>query len=201
MFRKMFSLGVMGTAVVLVLTATPNAAHARGRGHSGGSRYRLYHGGYHNNGHDRARTYFPNYGLDYENPYDAGANPYFGPSTAASPPLTPSSGITDPATFSTFTYTPPPGTLTAVYPPVDSAAITVKTPANSQIWFDGTPMAPGGTVRKYFSQSLTPGHKYVYEIQVRWNHNGHEVTQSKKVEVSAGARVKVDFGAKSQSAG
>lgn len=200
MFRKSFSLGAMLTALVVLLVATPNVGRARGGGHIGGSHHGSFHGGYHNNGHPRGRAYEPFYGLDNENPF-GGRNYYFGSGTTASPRFTSSMGVTDPATFHTFTYTPPPGSATAVFPPKDSAAITVKAPSNSQIWFDGTLMAPGGTVREYFSPSLTPGHNYTYEIQARWNQNGREVAQSQKVEISAGARVSVDFPVNSQSAG
>jgi uncharacterized protein (TIGR03000 family) len=211
MFRKMFSYGVMLTLVAVLILATPKTGHARGRGggHIGGARNGSYHGGYHSSAHPRRRAYYPLYGFNYGYPYDTGANSYAGPVPTAYPNSAASAGITDPARFSTFTFTPPTGSFTAVYPPVaagtgqtgHSAAITVKAPTNSQIWFDGTVMAAGGTVRHYFSPPLPPGHKFVYEIQARWNGNGHEVTQSKKVEVTAGAQVSVDFPAQSETAG
>jgi uncharacterized protein (TIGR03000 family) len=205
MFRKMSSFGVMLTVVTALVLATPKTGQARGRGgHIGGSRH-----GYHNNAYSHRRVYYPLYGLDDEYLYDTDTYPSVGPGTTGYPNSRASAGITDPARFSTFTFTPPAGSFTAVYPPVaagtgqtsHAAAITVKAPTNSQIWFDGTLMAAGGTVRQYFSPPLAPGHKYVYEIQARWNGNGHEVTQSKKVEVTAGAQVSVDFPVQSGNAG
>jgi uncharacterized protein (TIGR03000 family) len=206
MFRKMSSFGVMLTVVSALVLAPPKTGQARGRGgHIGGSRHGVYHGGYRNNAYSRHRVYDPIYGYLY----DTDTYPYVGPGATGYPNSRASAGITDPARFSTFTFTPPAGSFTAVYPPVaagtgqasHSAAITVKAPTNSQIWFDGTLMAAGGTVRQYFSPPLAPGHKYVYEIQARWNGNGHEVAQSKKVEVSAGAQVSVDFPVQSENAG
>jgi uncharacterized protein (TIGR03000 family) len=207
MFRKKFSFGVMLTIVAALVLATSETGLARGRhgGHIGGSR----HGGYHKNAYPRNLGYYPFYGLDNEYPYGYAANPYVGPGTTAPATSAARAGLTDPATFSTFTFTPPPGSFTAVYPPAatgavqasHSAAITVNVPTNSQIWFDGTLMANGGTVRKYFSPPLAPGHKYVYEIQARWNGNGHEVMQTKKIEVTAGAQVSVDFPVQSGNAG
>jgi uncharacterized protein (TIGR03000 family) len=197
MFRKLLSMSVVLTSVVALVLATPTSGQARGRGgHIGGSRHNSYHGGVHNNGRGRGRAYYPLYGLDYTDPYYTDANPYFAPGATASPPPASTMGITDSATFNTFTYTPPAGRFSAVYPPIappKGAAITVKAPSNSLIWFDGTLMAPGGTVRKYFSPPLAPGNNYLYEILARWQENGHEVTQSKKVEISAAAKVSVDF--------
>jgi uncharacterized protein (TIGR03000 family) len=210
MFRKITSFGVMLTVVSALVLATPKSGQARGRGgHIGSSRHGSSRGGYRNNAYSRNRVYDPFYGLDNDYSYNTDAYPYVGPGTTGYPNSRASAGITDPARFSTFTFTPPAGSFTAVYPPVatgtvqasHSAAITVKAPTNSQIWFDGTLMAAGGTVRQYFSPPLAPGHKYIYKIQARWNGNGHEVTQSKKVEVSAGAQVSVDFPVQSESAG
>jgi len=207
MFHKIFSIGAMLTVVAALVLATPKTGQARGRGgHIGRSRQGVH---FHSSAHPRNRTYYPIYGLDSGYPDDYGVFPYVASGTTTYPNSRASAGITDPARFSTFTFTPPAGSFTAVYPPVaagtgqasHSAAITVKAPTHSQIWFDGTLMASGGTVRQYFSPPLAPGHKYVCEIQARWNENGHVVTQSKKVEVSAGAQVSVDFPVQSEYAG
>jgi uncharacterized protein (TIGR03000 family) len=211
MFRKTVSCSFTLAIVAILVMATPKIGHARGRGggHFGGVRNGSFHGGYRSNAHLRGRAYYPFYGLDYGYHYDAGAYSYVAPSPTAYPNSGASVGLTDPTRFSTFTFTPPAGSMTAVYPPAAtgavqasrSAAITVKAPTNSKIWFDGTLMAAGGTVRQYFSPPLAPGHKYVYEIQARWNRNGREVTQSKRVEVSSGAQVSVDFPIQTESAG
>jgi uncharacterized protein (TIGR03000 family) len=75
----------------------------------------------------------------------------------------------------------------------NTAQVTVSAPADATIWFNGTKMSSAGSVRQYASPSLTPGNQYTYEVQARWNENGHEVTQTQRVHVSAGAHVNVNF--------
>jgi uncharacterized protein (TIGR03000 family) len=74
-----------------------------------------------------------------------------------------------------------------------TAHITVTVPANGEVWFNGSETTSTGTVREYQSPPLTPGSRYTYEVRVRWNANGHEVTQTQRVGVTAGAHVNVSF--------
>src|SRR5207245_1964580 len=82
--------------------------------------------------------------------------------------------------------------LTATLQPDTPAHITVKAPADAQVRFNGTLTAATGTVREFESPPLAAG-KYNYDIQARWIENGQEVTQTRQVEVTPGARVEVDF--------
>jgi hypothetical protein len=45
--------------------------------------------------------------------------------------------------------------------------ISVKVPANAQLWFDGSKMTSTGTVRTFQSPPLNPG-RYTYVIRARW---------------------------------
>jgi uncharacterized protein (TIGR03000 family) len=77
--------------------------------------------------------------------------------------------------------------------PDASAHVSVSVPPDAEIWFNGTKTTVTGAVREYQSPSLTPGHRYTYDVRARWNENGHEVTQAQQVEVTAGAHVDVKF--------
>jgi uncharacterized protein (TIGR03000 family) len=85
--------------------------------------------------------------------------------------------------------------------PDNSAHVTVSAPPDAAIWFDGTKTASTGSVREYQSPPLPPGNRYSYEVRARWNENGHEVTQTQKVEVTARAHVNVDFPLPPKTAG
>jgi uncharacterized protein (TIGR03000 family) len=71
--------------------------------------------------------------------------------------------------------------------------VTVSVSAAAEIWFEGTKMTSTGSVREYQSPPLTPAQRYTYEIRARWNENGHEVTQTQQVAVTAGSHVTVIF--------
>jgi uncharacterized protein (TIGR03000 family) len=73
------------------------------------------------------------------------------------------------------------------------AHVTISVPADAAIWAEGIEMTSTGPVREFQSPPLTAGSRYTYELRARWNENGHEVTQTQHVAVSAGARVSVHF--------
>jgi uncharacterized protein (TIGR03000 family) len=73
------------------------------------------------------------------------------------------------------------------------AQVTVKLPANAELWFDGKKMKTPGRVREFDTPGLTPGHQYTYKVKARWKQNGHTVTQTRQVALSAGAHVRVNF--------
>jgi uncharacterized protein (TIGR03000 family) len=77
----------------------------------------------------------------------------------------------------------------------------VNVPAGAQLWFDGKATTTTGSIRQFDSPPLTPGSRYSYEVRARWNENGHEVTQTQQVEVSAGAYVNVQFPERPTKAG
>jgi uncharacterized protein (TIGR03000 family) len=117
-------------------------------------------------------------------------------------------GVTAPSHVDGYTsITAPPASYQAYYPPAtgtgqsDSMAqVTVKVPANAKVWFDDTPTTSTGSTREFESPPLTPGQQYSYAIRASWNQDGHEVTQTKQVEVTAGSHVNVDFAASPKAA-
>jgi uncharacterized protein (TIGR03000 family) len=48
-------------------------------------------------------------------------------------------------------------------------------------------------MRRFVSPLLKPGREYTYQVRARWMEDGREVVQSRRVTVSAGAEVSVDF--------
>src|SRR5262249_10294447 len=90
---------------------------------------------------------------------------------------------------------PPASSAPAVTPaqPTTAAHVTLKVPANAEVWFEGTKTTTTGAVREFESPPLTPGRRYTYQVRARWKENGHEVTQTQKVEVTAGAHANASF--------
>jgi len=75
----------------------------------------------------------------------------------------------------------------------NTAHIEVLVPGEAALWFNGWKARSTGVVRKLQSPPLTPGRNYTYTVRARWEENGREVTQTRQVAVSAGAKVRVDF--------
>jgi uncharacterized protein (TIGR03000 family) len=78
--------------------------------------------------------------------------------------------------------------------PTNAAQIMVRVPvADAQVWFEGQRTTQDGTVRAFESPALNPGQKYIYDIRAEWNQNGQLVSQTRHINVQAGAMVSVDF--------
>jgi uncharacterized protein (TIGR03000 family) len=77
--------------------------------------------------------------------------------------------------------------------------ITVRVPANADLWFEGTKTQSTGAVRKFQSPPLKSGRQYTYEVWVRWNDNGRIVTQTRQLSVSAGDHLTVRFPVRSET--
>jgi len=218
MLRKWFSYGgtlLLAGAAVFAMPGPARAQHGGGGhgggghfgganfggGHFGGAHYGGYHGGFYHggSGYGYPHAYYPNYGYHryyphyynyYPYPYDT--YPYDG------------SG----STYNSGYYSPygeePSDTVapeTAPAPPDNTAHVTVSVPADAEVWFDGTETTTTGSTREFQSPPLTPGSRYTYEVRARWNENGHEVTQTQQVAVTAGAHVHVDFPVPPKTAG
>ena len=79
-------------------------------------------------------------------------------------------------------------------PALDNAAhVTVRVPADAQLWFQNTPTRQQGTLREFQSPQLATGKDYVYDVRARWRENGRDIDQTQHVEVHAGSQVTVDF--------
>jgi uncharacterized protein (TIGR03000 family) len=83
-----------------------------------------------------------------------------------------------------------------VVPDPNIATMSVRVPANAQIWFEGTKTGQTGSSRTFFSPSLEPGRDFTYEIRARWVEAGKEFDQTRQISVHAGETVNVDFTAK-----
>jgi uncharacterized protein (TIGR03000 family) len=74
-----------------------------------------------------------------------------------------------------------------------TAEMTIIVPPDAEVFFDGKPTKEKGTERVFLTPPLAVGEKYSYEILARWQEGGKVVERTRKVKVSVGARVRVDF--------
>ncbi|HEV3120046.1 MAG TPA: TIGR03000 domain-containing protein, partial [Gemmataceae bacterium] len=170
-------------------------------GHFGGSRGGWYGG--HDYGHYRHNFggygYYPyyDYGLygGYSYPYNYDNYSYPTYDSGYSGQVAPDFGY-----GADYAAPPAAGYQQQLYPfspataqPDATAQVTVNVPADARVWFEGMPTTSTGPVRHFQSPSLTSGSRYNYDVRASWNENGHEVTQTQQVEVTAGARVNVSF--------
>jgi uncharacterized protein (TIGR03000 family) len=217
MFRKALSFGgllLLAGAAVLVTPGSGQAQHRGGGGHHGGFNHGgghhggfhhggghhggfhhsgFHHGGFHHDGfhhggfHHGGGWWYPRYyGYYGAWPYYYGSYPYSGYSDSF--PYTYSPDWSSPAYDSRY-Y----GSYGDVTSSDTRAQITVSVPVDAEIWFEGSKTTSTGSVREFHSPPLTPGGRYTYEVRVRWNENGHEVTQTQKVQVTAGTHVNMHF--------
>jgi uncharacterized protein (TIGR03000 family) len=73
------------------------------------------------------------------------------------------------------------------------AYITVVVPDDAVVSFDGEATTLTGGKREFISPPLEKGRKYRYEVTAQWTANGKQVEQKRKVPVTSGERVRVDF--------
>jgi uncharacterized protein (TIGR03000 family) len=156
---------------------------SRGGAYYGGHSYTYPSARYGNRSYYGSYGYYPYYYNSY--PYGSG---YYDSYQGVAPvyPDSYSASTTPDVGYQSF-Y--PPATVQ----PDTIAHITVNVPAGAQLSFDGAPTTTTGPVRQFDSPALTPGSRYSYEVQARWNENGQEVTQTQQVAVTAGVRVSVSF--------
>jgi uncharacterized protein (TIGR03000 family) len=184
-----------------------------GGAHFGGYRGGLYRGGYHfgyphayNRPYYGYRRNYPYYGLSGYYPYYGlygypyyGAYGYVGPGLGYTSSYYGSGGDEAPSYDNeSAPVTPPAAGYESSYPPAAAqtdatAHVTAYVPADARLWFDGKLTTSTGPIRDFRSPPLTPGHQYTYDVKATWNENGHEVTQTQKVEVTAGSEVTADF--------
>lgn len=79
-------------------------------------------------------------------------------------------------------------------PPAGAALIRLYVPDRwANVWFDGVKTDSIGTVRYYVTPDLEGPGPFTYEVAARWNRNGQPVTEERKINVSPGQTVVVDF--------
>jgi uncharacterized protein (TIGR03000 family) len=75
----------------------------------------------------------------------------------------------------------------------NSAGIVVSLPIDARLSVNGAPSSLTGQVRKIFSRNLQPGKRYRYELRAEGIRSGKRVSQTKSVELVAGAIETVAF--------
>jgi uncharacterized protein (TIGR03000 family) len=147
-------------------------------------------------------NYYPYYGYPYYGSYNYypyssyypyyGSTGYYSPAYGSEPDLGSDSAVLPLVSESYVPATP--SYSNAVQAPADRPAhVTVRVPANAEIWVNDSKTTTTGSVREYQTPPLTPGKRYTYEIRARWSDNGQEVTQTQEVEVTAGVPTNVQF--------
>jgi uncharacterized protein (TIGR03000 family) len=210
------AFGGLLLAVAALVMLTPGTSYARGGFHgagfhAGGYHVGGYHGGYNFGGYHHGGYYHPyhagyHHGYYRYRPYYGGSYGYYPyydlyPNDSAHPDYCPdlsSGSVADsgyPSIYEPMSTTPADLTRggSAVRGPDARAQVTVTVPADARLWFNGTQMTETGTVRDFQSPPLTPGERYTYNVRATWNVNGQEVTQTKRIEVRAGAQVNLAY--------
>jgi len=211
MFQKVLTiwgLPALATAAFL-LTADPGLAAGQGssysragysRGYNFYDRYRHQWGGSNPSYGAYYKTY-PSFGSYYNSYPSYDSSPYdtsdwdsgsdLGSSSASSSAGTSSNG------YSGTTY--PVALGTNGTQSKNTVNITVRLPANADLWFEGTKTQSTGGVRKFQSPPLKSGRQYTYEVWARWNDNGRIVTQTRHLSVSRGDHLTVRFPVRSET--
>jgi uncharacterized protein (TIGR03000 family) len=76
----------------------------------------------------------------------------------------------------------------------DRARVTVKLPADAKLYVDGKPTELASESRAWESTRLDDDREYYYDVTVEVTRDGQKQTQTKRVLVRAGQKVRVDFG-------
>jgi uncharacterized protein (TIGR03000 family) len=71
--------------------------------------------------------------------------------------------------------------------------INMSVRPDATISFGGVKTVQSGPVRAFVSPSLVPGRDYVYDLTVRWQEGGREVTQTRRLTVHAGDVINLSF--------
>lgn len=77
--------------------------------------------------------------------------------------------------------------------PGASAILTIRVPADAEIWFNGCSTTQGGTLRRFVTPVLADEGIQSYDVRARWTENGKVVERTRRVDVRAGDRLTVDF--------
>jgi len=131
---------------------------------------------------------YPVYGYGYLGLYGYGGSGYGYPFPPSG--YYPGPGIQGHGPFDSDAYPPSVSPNSARGLPV---TVTLKVPANAEVWFNGAKTTQTGAVRQFQSPPVEPGATYEYEIRVTWPEFGQPVTQTRHVTVRAGQNVDLDF--------
>ena len=103
------------------------------------------------------------------------------------PPTTPPpQNVKRPPVRYTITITVFPQTVEAPQDKANTAAVMAYVPEDALIWFNDQPTKQRGVLREYESPPLQAGKKYVFHVRLVWFEDGHWVSETKELPVSAG---------------
>jgi uncharacterized protein (TIGR03000 family) len=68
----------------------------------------------------------------------------------------------------------------------DNTTITVRVPANAEVWMQGKKMSETGTERRFTLPALDPQATYDYDVRVTWSDNGRKVSDDHHLKIRAG---------------
>lgn len=150
---------------------------------------------------------FSHYGYGYADSYCScaatygGCGTYYGGVVVTPPGTTPSTNPPTPPQPMSPAPPPPPvrpnatptsnTAPTSAYP--DRAQIVVHLPVEAKLTVDNVFCPIQGETRTFNTPVLRDGAQYYYELQITHVRDGQSVTQQKKITMSAGQRIEVDF--------
>jgi uncharacterized protein (TIGR03000 family) len=73
------------------------------------------------------------------------------------------------------------------------AYLTVRVWPDAEVLLDGRKVSQRGMVRAFATPPLRPGEKHSLDLTVRWTEDGKPVERKRKVELTPGTSVRLDF--------
>jgi uncharacterized protein (TIGR03000 family) len=167
--------------------------HGGGGGGHGGGGGGHGGGGFHSGGFSRGGFgYYPGFGIGVGG-YGGGYYGGYSDGYYCSEPA-PIYVQSTPVVIQSQRFYPSDDALTP--PPAASggaATVTLRVPADADVWFNGDPTTQRGESRQFASPPLSPGRDYHYEVRARWTEGDRIVDQTRRVTVRADGRTDVDF--------
>jgi uncharacterized protein (TIGR03000 family) len=77
--------------------------------------------------------------------------------------------------------------------PANAALVDVRIPKDAELWFSGEKTSQKGMDREFVTPELKKDRNHFYTLKARWMENGQMVEQSRRIQVTPGERVAVDF--------
>lgn len=122
-------------------------------------------------------------------PYEMGT-PYATPSPAYFGPIVPGIPILDPVRVEgSYKNVLPAPTASAA----QRATVTIRLPADARLSVDGTPLELVGADRVFSTPELPLGKEYAYQFKIEYDRGGRTLSESQKVNVTAGKTSTVTF--------
>jgi uncharacterized protein (TIGR03000 family) len=75
----------------------------------------------------------------------------------------------------------------------ERANITLKVPADAEVWFNNRKTQQTGKERQYVTPPLEAGYTYSYQLWASWTENGKTITRTRDISVSPGENIMVEI--------